>query len=161
VGIVNLAVTVGIERRIRIASGIAYATSLLVSVIFFEYQISFLSQGKFIILSAYVSVVLFAALVGYKLSHWYFPVENSQPKLEVLLVPIIVVFVSSFGAGLIFGIASEIALIENFSKLFESLQLGIFSGAMFMVGACPVLLITNIVASIFVVEYQKKLLTSR
>ena len=143
--------------KIKIASSIAYAISLAVSVVFFEYHVSFLSEGKYIALSAYISVVLFAALIGYRFSYWYFPIENLQPKLEVFLVPIIVVFLSSFCAGLTFGIATEISLIGKGSKLFESLRLGIFSGAMFIIGAWPALLFSNITASIFIVAYQKKL----
>ena len=149
------------EGKIKIVSGIAYAISLIVSVIFFEYQVSFLSEGKYIVLSAYISVVLFAALFGYKFSYWYFPVENSQPKLELFLVPIIVVFLSAFFAGLTFGVATEIFHIREGSKLFERLQLGIFSGAMFIIGAWPALLFSNMTASVFIVAYQKKLITSR
>jgi hypothetical protein len=149
------------KRKIKIASGIAYALSLIISVIYFEFQVSFLSEGKYIVLAPYVSVVLFAALVGYKFAYWYYPVENLQPKLEVFIVPIIVVFISSFCAGLTFGIATEVSFIEKGSKLFERLQGGIFSGAMFIVAAWPALLFSNLAASFFIVRYQKKLLTSR
>lgn len=157
----DLAITARTERKIRVASSIAYAVSLMVSVIFFEFQISFLSQGILLVLWAYVTVVLFAALISYKISHWYFPVENLQPKLEVFLVPIVVVFTSSIPAGLSFGIASELSLVQKGSNFVESLQLGLFSGVMFIVGAWPVLLFSTIATSLLIVEYQKKLLTSR
>lgn len=157
----NLAVTYGIERKIRAVSSIAYAVSLMVSVVFFECQISFLSQGKFIVLSAYVSAVLFAGLIGYKISHWYFPVENLQPKLEVFLVPIAVVFMTSFFAGLSLGVTTEVSQIGKGFKLIKVFQLGFISGAMFMVIAWPALLFSTITTSILIVDYQKKLLINR
>lgn len=134
------------KNGLRIICGLLYAVTLLLGVIYFEFRAGFLADGMFSTLSAYISVVFIACITGYKIAHWYVPIENSKPYTEFFLVPVLTITSSSILAGLCFGVFSKILGMSEYS-IAEVLALGMYSAIVFIMGVWPVLLVCSAVVS--------------
>lgn len=128
------------KLKLKIASSICYAIALLIAVVFFENRAGFLLEGKYSPLIAYTAVIIIAGLTGYRLSHWYLPLEEKKAYMEFLLVPVIVVFVAVFSAGLIFGLIDEALVNIQHYSLVDALSVAVYSGIIFVAATWHVLI---------------------
>lgn len=83
-------------QRSRVKSSVYFAIAMASSVAFFLLRFEFIGQP---VIVAGLFAVLIAALLGYRLGSWYFPVDGERPGFELVAVPLLILFSAVFAGA--------------------------------------------------------------
>lgn len=85
-----------VVQRLRVKSSAYFAIAMASSVALFLLRFEFV--GPPVIVAGLVAVLI-AALLGYRLGSWYFPVEGERPGFELVAVPLLILFSAVFAGA--------------------------------------------------------------
>lgn len=83
-------------QRLKVKSSAYFAIAMASSVALFLLRSELIGQP--ILVAGFVAV-LFAALLGYTLGSWYFPVEGERPGFELVAAPLLILFLAVFAGA--------------------------------------------------------------
>ena len=132
----------------------------ILAVLFFELHVHLLSSLTVVIIP-YLTLVIVSAVLGYVGGDWYLTQSRTQ-LLVIIVMPILIIIVSLFSAGLIFGVSSyffwnKSLFYSNFFGQWGVLWGGFKSSLVFIYVTWPVLLVGSIFCSATVyLRYRQK-----
>lgn len=135
--------------RNSLESGLVFSALMAVAVIYFEAKAGFLVRKEYFALSAYLPAIFGAFLFGICFAKWYQPVEGEKLYMELILVPLSVIFFSVLVASLIFSLASISFGGMRPNIVMQYLSSAIFPAIVFVVGTWHILLFGGIASSLF------------
>jgi hypothetical protein len=83
-------------KRLKVISAVCYAIAMASSVVFFLFPFE---SGDAPFLAAGLVAVLAAALLGYWLGSWYFPLEGERSGFELIACPLLVLFLATLAGS--------------------------------------------------------------
>ena len=135
--------------RNSLESGFVFSALIAVAVIYFEVKAGFLARKEYFALSAYLPAILGAFLFGIRFAKWYQPVEGEKLYMELLLVPLSVIFSSVVVASLIFSLVSISLGGIGSNIVMQYLSSAILPAIVFVISTWHILLFGGIASSLF------------
>jgi hypothetical protein len=137
-----------------------YFLLMLMAVVYFEIENSFLIHGAWHVHFAYIPAVFLSSYFGYRFASWYEVVGNERNTLEIICAPICILFLSVAGASLCWGFSFFIIEEPNNFSLLPCVVLAIGASLAFLHFVWPILLVGGIIASLLA-NGLARFLTSR